>query len=238
MEQIRKHTFVLVAGAWHGGWVWRDVMVHLRERGHAVSAVTLTGLGERQHLGNQETDLSVHINDVISHIQMEGLEDVTLVGWSYGGAVVTGAAKKLSGLLRSIIYLDAFVPEAGKAVADYMPPERRIVLDDLRKAGKSLPPMPMAMFGVTDQSILDFVMPRLTPQPLATYFEAAHASEIEQGIAIGYIYCSGYGETTMFTQFYERLRRDASVRTAEIDAGHLCMLSNAAETAEKLISLA
>jgi pimeloyl-ACP methyl ester carboxylesterase len=238
MEQRRKHTFVLVAGAWYGGWVWRDVVLYLRERGHSVSTVTLTGLGERQHLGNKDINLSVHIEDVISHIQMEGLTAVTLVGWSYGGAVVTGVAKILSGSLKSIIYLDAFAPETGKTVADYLPLERRVALENLLNSGKTLPPMPLEAFGVTDRSIIDYVMPRLTPHPLATYFEAASGSEIEQSIGVTYIYCTGYGEKTTFTQFYERLRRDTNIKTAEIEAGHLCMLSNVAETADKLILFA
>jgi pimeloyl-ACP methyl ester carboxylesterase len=109
MNSDTKHTYVLVAGAWHGGWVWRDVIPGLRKLGHAVTAPTLTGLGERRQNGTNDTDLSTHIDDVIAHIEMEGLQSVTLVGWSYGGMVITGVAARIPDKIKSMIYLDAFV---------------------------------------------------------------------------------------------------------------------------------
>jgi len=109
MNLKTQHTYVLIAGAWHGGWVWRDVIPGLRKLGHAVTAPTLTGLGERRHIGTSDTDLSTHIDDVIAHIEMEDLQSVTLVGWSYGGMVITGVTARIPDKIKSLIYLDAFV---------------------------------------------------------------------------------------------------------------------------------
>src|SRR5208283_3726244 len=97
-----KRTYVLLHGAWHGGWVWRDVASGLRAMGHAVTTPTLTGLGERRHVGNDTADLATHIEDVVAHIEMEELQDITLVGWSYGGMVVTGALARIPHRIKSL----------------------------------------------------------------------------------------------------------------------------------------
>ncbi|MFC0577061.1 hypothetical protein [Paraburkholderia solisilvae] len=70
MKAQIKHTYVSIAGAWHGGWVWQDVMPGLRRSGHAVTAPTLTGLGERRHDGDGNTGLTTHIDDVLLHIEL------------------------------------------------------------------------------------------------------------------------------------------------------------------------
>jgi pimeloyl-ACP methyl ester carboxylesterase len=236
MNLKNQHTYVLIAGAWHGGWVWRDVIPGLRKLGHAVTAPTLTGLGERRHVGTSDTDLSTHIDDVIAHIDMEDLQSVTLVGWSYGGMVITGVTARIPDKIKSLIYLDAFVPEDGKAVVDYFSAEHRARLDLLISEGKSMPPVPLEVFGVADPSIIAFVTPRLVNQPLRTFYEPVHALPPPPDITIAYVYCSGY--QALFTQFYEKLKGDPRVRTAVIDTGHLCMLSEPLKTIEVLDDLA
>jgi pimeloyl-ACP methyl ester carboxylesterase len=94
-------TFVLVHGAWHGGWCWKKVVPLLRAAGHRVIALTLTGLGERAHLINPNIGLTTHVNDVLNTLEMEDLMDVILVGHSYGGLVISSvAAHTASGLSR------------------------------------------------------------------------------------------------------------------------------------------
>ena len=115
-------TFVLVHGAWHGGWCWRFVRPLLG--GHDVYAPSLTGLGERKHLARADVDLDTHIADVVSLLEMEDLCDVVLVGHSYGGMVITGAADRAPERIGRLVYLDAFVPENGKCTLDYVVPER------------------------------------------------------------------------------------------------------------------
>jgi len=84
------HTFILVHGAWHGGDVWQPLVKELQTVGKQASAVTLTGLGERKHLLSDTIDLETHIQDVVGHIESQAFDEVTLVGWSYGGMVIAG----------------------------------------------------------------------------------------------------------------------------------------------------
>lgn len=116
-------NFVLVHGAWIGGWCWRPNAQALRKAGHEVFTPTLTGLGERSHLMNPGINLDTHIADIVNVIKHEELSDVVLVGHSYGGMVVTGVADALADKIRSLVYLDAFVPESGQALVDLAPPE-------------------------------------------------------------------------------------------------------------------
>jgi len=110
-------TFMLVHGAWGGGWSFKQTDSLLRLQGHNVYRPTLSGLGERVHLASAEVDLNTHIADVVNTILFENLHDVVLLGHSYGGMVVTGVADSIPERIKCLIYLDAFVPEDGQSVA-------------------------------------------------------------------------------------------------------------------------
>src|SRR5262245_62179819 len=114
-------TFVLVPGAWLGGWCWRDVAPLLRSAGHDVIAITLTGIAERAHLLTPAVGLGTHVEDVVSALVYGDLRDVFLVGHSYGGVVVTAAAARVPERLRGLVYLDASVPEDGKSNNEVLP---------------------------------------------------------------------------------------------------------------------
>ncbi len=118
-------TYVLVPGAWLGGWCWQPVARRLRAQGHEVYPVTLTGLGERAHLARPETDLETHIADVVNLIDYEELVDVVLVGHSYAGVVVAGVADRRPDRIAQLVYLDTTPGTDGVAVLDLLPPERR-----------------------------------------------------------------------------------------------------------------
>jgi len=111
-------TYVLVHGAWFGSWYYRPLADQLRAAGHEVHIPSLTGLGERVHLAHGGITLSDHINDVIGLIDCERLEDIILVGHSYGGMVITGVSAQRGSRIRSLIYLDAFLPQDGQALWD------------------------------------------------------------------------------------------------------------------------
>jgi pimeloyl-ACP methyl ester carboxylesterase len=224
MSPTRK-TFVLVHGAWIGGWVWRDVLNRLRALGHTATAPTLTGLGERQHAGNESADLETHVEDVVAHIEMEDLRDVTLVGWSYGGMVVTGVLARIPERIKELVYLDAFIPDDGKAVADYWLPEVKAAMDTYRDRNAPLPALPLKLFGVTDPEITKFVEARLTAQPWRTCYQPVKALKGRPAIPISYIVCTGYGETP-FTARLAELGEEAGPRTTIINASHLCMLTD------------
>ena len=112
MSDARK-TFVLVHGAWHGGWCWRRVADILRARGHLVYTPTLTGLADRSHLLSRDITLQTHADDIINLIKWEGLDDVCLVGHSYGGFVISLVAEAIHDKLSSFVFLDAFAPDDG-----------------------------------------------------------------------------------------------------------------------------
>lgn len=113
----QQHTYVLVHGAWGGGWSFKKTDSLLSKAGHVVYRPTLSGLGERTHLASADIDLETHIKDVVNTILFENLHDVVLLGHSYGGMVVTGVADSLPDRINRLIYLDAFVPEDGQSVA-------------------------------------------------------------------------------------------------------------------------
>lgn len=152
MVNIKPRNYVLVHGAWAGGWVWREVADLLRSQGHTVSTPTLTSLGERQHLLSDNVNLDTHVEDVVANIEMEGLENVVLVGWSYGGMVVSGVLARIQKKIQSIVYLDAFVAENGKSVLDFFDPDEPNPIVDIALNGENIPPViPLEVFGVTEQ---------------------------------------------------------------------------------------
>lgn len=113
--------FVIVHGAWGGGWEWAAVADALRAKGHSVFTPTLSGLGERAHL-HAPVDLTTHIADVVAAVEFEDLRDVVLCGASYGGMAVTGAADRIADRIRLVVYVDALVPEDGESALDLLPP--------------------------------------------------------------------------------------------------------------------
>ncbi|MGH3442841.1 MAG: alpha/beta fold hydrolase, partial [Nitriliruptorales bacterium] len=117
-------TYVLVPGAWLGGWAWQDVTARLRAAGHEVYPMTLTGLGERSHLARPEIDLETHIADIVNTIVWNDLRDVILAGHSYAGIVITGVADRLPDRLQDIVYIDSAPLADGQAMVDLYPRER------------------------------------------------------------------------------------------------------------------
>ena len=123
-------TYVLVGGAWLGGWCWRSVARRLRDNGHDAYPVTLTGLGERVHLASPEIDLDTHITDVVNLIKFEDLHDVALLGHSYASLVVTGAADRIPERISRLVYLDTAPLPDGAILLEKFPPEARERTED------------------------------------------------------------------------------------------------------------
>lgn len=114
-------TYVLVHGAYGGGWIWCDVADGLRRQGHRVWTPTQTGLGERAHLMSRQITVDTHIDDVASVIETDELRDIILVGHSYGGMAVTGVADRMTDRIRHVVYLDALIPENGDTAFTVLP---------------------------------------------------------------------------------------------------------------------
>jgi pimeloyl-ACP methyl ester carboxylesterase len=164
---------VLVHGAWHGSWCWRRVVPLLWLAGHRVLPVTLTGLGERAHQLSPDITLGTHVDDVVTAMRAEECSRAVLVGHSYGGLVVTGAADRLGDEVGRLVYIDAIVPLPGEAWSTRNPPE---VQADRRAAIARhgfLPPPPPAAFGLTGADA-DWVGRRQTPQPAGVYDDPLH----------------------------------------------------------------
>ena len=219
-------TFLLVHGAWHGGWCWRDVAPLLRQAGHAVYTPTLTGLGERAHLATPQTDLATHIEDVVKVLEYEELAAVVLVGHSYGGLVVTGVADRLPDRLAHLVYLDAFVPGDGQAVLDLIAPREAAHLRARVQAegeGWRLPPSPGASYGVTDAADAAWVASKLVAQPFATFAQPVHLERPGLPVAGTYILCVPSGG--LFGGFAARLRQEPGWRSREPHTGHDAMVT-------------
>lgn len=162
-------TFVLVHGAWHGGWCYRDTAAALRAAGHTVFTPTHSGVGERSHQSAENITLETHIRDVCGCIEWEELNDIVLVGHSYGGMVISGVADRMAERIRALVYLDAFLPQNGDSlnglIQKALPPEVAAqFLAGFRGAAAEghsglMQPIPAEMFNVRPQ-------PRLGRSPL------------------------------------------------------------------------
>jgi len=230
-------SFVLVHGAWHGGWCWVRVARLLRDAAHEVYTPTLTGLGERAHLASPQIDLETHVQDVVGVLEADELRQVVLVGHSYAGMVISGVAARAANRLSHLVYLDAFVPEPGRTLLDYLGPRADAVRESARTAGDGwrVPPFPPERFGVTSQRDREWLQRRLVPQPLAS-FEQPLAAAGGERLKRAYVYCASPAMGA-FDQFAERLREDRKWQYHEIKTGHDAMVTAPGEVAKFLLGL-
>jgi len=224
-------TFVLVHGAWHGGWCWRFVRPLLK--GHQVFAPSLTGLGERKHLARPDIDLDTHITDVVSLLEMEDLRDVVLVGHSYGGMVVTGAADRAHERVTRIVYLDAFVPENGKCLLDYVVPERAARMREEGEKMGSVTPPPLSLWGLVRDEHVNFVKPREVRHPFGTMVQKIRLQGRAEHLPKTFIYCSSPA-TGSFDQFAAKYRTARGWTFHELATGHDAMILMPERVAELL----
>jgi len=223
-------NFVLVHGAWHGGWCWRRVADRLVARGHRVFTPTLTGVGERSHLLAPGVNLSTHILDIANLIRWEELSDVVLCGHSYAGMVVTGVADAAPEKIRTLVYLDAFVPQNGQSVIDLQPPGRTAPSD-----GIAVPPLPLSAFGVSPEKAAPYEGRRM-PHPTACFTQTIKLSGgIERVRDRVYIYLNEPHPTT-FTQFYEKYRDAPGWHAYTMPCTHLVQLDMPEELTRLLLS--
>jgi pimeloyl-ACP methyl ester carboxylesterase len=233
-------TYVLVHGAWHGGWCWNRVALLLREKGHDVYTPTLTGLGERVHLATPDVDLSTHVTDVVNVIEFEDLRDVILMGHSYGGQVVTGVAGAIPERISQLAYLDAMVSDDGQAIRDMIPG----FMD--RWGGNwqvPIPAPPFGTFGITDEYDFAWVKSKLVPHLLATMVEPVKLPVPLEEQPFGRTFVLAAGEVTpdpptLFMGVADRLRHDTRWRVESLPTGHDVMVTMPRELTEILLSLA
>jgi pimeloyl-ACP methyl ester carboxylesterase len=232
-------TFVLVHGAWHGGWCYKPVARLLRNAGHEVYTPTLTGLGERSHLMSPTIDLATHVKDIVNVFRWEELSDVVLAGHSYGGMVITGVADLVPDKIRSLVYLDAFVPSNGQSLIDFLPPDLQLGLrDDAKQHGDGylMTPIPAEAFGVNRKDA-EWVDRMCVKHPLVcfeqkTSLTGAHA-RVSKHI---YVLATDYPLKGTFAAVADRLRLDKKWNVLDLPCGHDLMLDMPKETADILIA--
>lgn len=230
-------TFLIVHGAWTGGWFWKKLRLLLQSEGHDVFTPTCTGVGERNHLGSREVDLDTHITDILNVLEFEDLHDVALIGHSYGGMVATGVADRAAERIRQVIYIDAFVPRNGESVQSLLPEERTQALDAIRlqDEGQGIPPNPMP----PDTSEVDtaWAVPRRMMQPFRTFVQPIQLKGKVDALPRTYLYCTRPGPGDTFRQFAERARNDAAWTYIEIDSSHNPQVTMPEELARLLCNL-
>ena len=235
-------TYVLVHGGGHGGWCYRKVARRLRAAGHAVHAPSLTGLGERRHLLGPAVDLEMHIQDVVSLLEVEDLGEVILVGHSYGGMVITGVADRAIGRIRELVYLDAAHPRNGESLADVAVAIMAMCQSHVRAVDgvelvmwdQTLEP---EFFGIVDPEDAAFARARLQTHPWRCYTQKLQLKDeaAVRRLPRTDIDCSPRVRAFDQRRIDEQKQAD---RAWEIDTGHDLMVAEPEKLTEMLLSRA
>ncbi len=240
-----RRAFLLVHGAWHGGWCWNRVADILRARGHRVFAPSLTGLGDRAHLFSIDITLKTHVDDVLSVIEAEELSDFVLVGHSYGGIVISFAADALGSRVAHYVYLDATVPRDMSPGASFswsdsdIPENREARLKSIREegGGVALPAPPAGAFGVTGPEDAAWLQRKLLTMPARTYTEpCTFRNSGSNGCKRTYI-ASIKPSYSLLVPTHDRVRNDSTWSFVTIHAGHDSMITAPHELASLLLSI-
>jgi len=225
MPTPQAKTFLVCHGAWGAGYGWRKMHPLMAAAGHRLITPSYTGLGERSHLAHRDIDLESHITDILQVIKYEDLSDIVLIGHSYGGMVATGVADRARDRIKLLVYLDAFVPKDGQALADLVPPEMRQRMKDSVKAGDGWRVAPNPPSGDTAPEDLEWIMKHRLPQSLKC-FEQPVGLQGELTVPRSYIQCMRFADHGPFSQFAKRAKSEAGWRTYEMDASHSPNVTN------------
>lgn len=223
-------TYVLVHGAWGGAWQFKNTAKELEKSGNVVYRATLTGLGERAHLADTTITLKTHIQDVVNVFLYENLQDVILVGHSYGGMVITGVADSIPERIKKIVYLDAFLPENGKSANEEMGGDSfSSMVQKQMKDGFIYP------WWIKD----DNKYPKDVPHPVKTLTDKINLpnSEVREKIPTTYILTYDPGtekEKDGFYKFYQKAQ-SKSFKTVVMEASHNPQIDKLDELVRQLI---
>lgn len=237
-------TYVLIHGGGHGGWCYQPVANLLRARGHDVYAPSLTGLADREHLMSDAIDLNTHITDVVKLLQYEDLQDVILVGHSYGGMVITGVADRVPERIANVVYLDAAYPMDGQSLVDVA---GEVILEAREKArvvdGIELVLFPgddpMNFYGVTDPEQIAWMEPKLTPHPWKCFETKLQLNDEATMRAIPQSFILSSVQTELLNdEMRAGLLALCEGRLWEIATGHDLMISEPEATADALLEIA
>lgn len=232
------NTFVLVHGAWGGAHGFRHLRRHLQAAGCEASSPSLTGIGERVHLASPLVGLGTHIRDVVNHVLFEDLQDIVLVGFSYGGFVVTGALEHIAERVKHLVYLDAFVPASGESLFSHLGGEgreRMALQDEWQVAG------PIREFD--DPAEGAWMGLRRTAQPRGCFTEPVYLAQALEDYPFTrtYIKATAAPESDPGNTAFWRAARHAAASSAwryfEIGTNHMVASNRPAEAARLLLQL-
>jgi pimeloyl-ACP methyl ester carboxylesterase len=206
-------TFVLVPGAWKGAWSYEAVVPLLERAGHAVHALTLTGLRPDDGDATVATaNLDTHADDVLRLLDRARLTGVTLVGHSYAGMVVAAAADRAGGRISRLVHLDAYVPHDGEscwsATNEHF---RQMFAAGAAATGYSVQP-PAGGDA------------RRHPHPLASFLQRIRLTGGQDRVPRReFVYCSGWEDRTPFADLRTRLQADPGWQVHDLPTGHDAM---------------
>jgi pimeloyl-ACP methyl ester carboxylesterase len=228
--------FVLVHGAWGGSYGFRAVRGLLRAEGHEVLTPSLTGIGERAHLTGPHVDLSLHVLDVVNAVRYDDVDDLVLLGFSYGGMVVTGALAQIGERVRELVYLDAFVPADGDSVDTLTGGTLAAAASDIGAPWL----IPAAPREFEDPAVAAWSNPRRVAQPLGTFTEPVRLATPLEGWPFGrtYIRASASADGAMFEDAARHARENPAWNYHEIPTTHMVPENRPAELAALLLPLA
>jgi pimeloyl-ACP methyl ester carboxylesterase len=231
-------TYVLVHGAWSGAHTWRKVRPLLRAAGYEVFTPSLTGLGERVHLASPQVTLSTHVQDVVNMVEFEDLRDFVLVGYSYGGFVVTGTLQNIADRIKHLVYLDAFVPKDGQSLYG----ATGQVAETAFGQGWLVPPMPRTF---EDAAEAEWAIPRRSPHPRGCFIEPVHLTKALEEYPFTRTYIKATvpprgtdGSNNSFWLAADHARESRLWRYAEIETNHMIANNKPEELTRLLLELA
>jgi pimeloyl-ACP methyl ester carboxylesterase len=231
-------TYVLVHGAWHGGWCWQRVAKLLREKSHDVYTPTLTGVGDRLHLASPDINTTTQITDVVNLIKFYDLDDVVLCGHSYGGVVITGVADQLAERVRTLVYLDAIIPQHGKSMMDLTPEgsaeHNQALADEID--GYSVPPMTAEVFNVNDADAA-WVDAKCTNHPIGCFTEVISLTGNHATVSSRTFILAEDFEFDAIRNSYEKVKDDPAWNVMTMEGGHELMVDKPVEVANVLLDL-
>jgi len=219
-----------------GGWCWKKVTPDLRQAGHDIYTPTLTGLGERSHLAHPDIGLNLHVRDIVNVLRFEDLQNVILVGHSWGGMVITGVAEEVPERIARLVYLDAFTPEDGQSVFDINPVQAER-WRAMQVGGYFPGKFDLGhWWSITDPGDVAWVTERLVPMPMKTHEDKIalpehHASRLPRS----YIFCTEGRRA--FAKMAELARSD-NWDYHELPTGHAPMVTLPKELADVLLATA
>jgi pimeloyl-ACP methyl ester carboxylesterase len=232
---VPRLMFVLVHGAWHGGWCWRRVSDILERQGHKVFSPTLTGVGERSHLLSREINLDTHITDVVNLFKWEDLDNVVLCGHSYGGWVVSGVVEMVQPQVSALVFVDAHLPEDGQQGSD-ISYGREEILEAAERGDVSRPPKPAAYFRVNEKD-RDWVDSKLTPQPIGVSLQPIRLTGARDTVLRkAYVRATDFPSDPFDNALTKA--RERGWRTYDVPSGHDVMIDAPDSLARILVDVA